>query len=318
MKQYLLLRFAFAVWLASLLMTAFAGIESQAQTQVQVQSGTTSTQIQIKVTNVTAQSVSVNIRIPGAVGDIKVHLNGRDVSSRFSTADCDGATCETATLAEADGFRVAKNVLSVNAGSGMTGRLRFDGISSSASPSTAPQLKAMALTSPQAQPVSGGITSPFLPPTLTLKTLYNGGWNGQVDPTNPWFTVGTQGYPSVQPTNCGGSAIFMAVVLDRQTLVEKTSAPESSPQCFANSAALKTYLSGLNTAGATSDLVIVGSNSGQSPDKGLDLTDIGGSLYGSANGFAYPAGIMAIGVPGATTGTAYQQWYNSATGYEAA
>jgi hypothetical protein len=314
MKQHLMLRFALAIWLTSPFMTALA----QAQMQSQVQSNTATTQLQIKITNVTAQNASVSIRIPGSAGDIKVHLNGKDVSSRFSPADCNGATCETATLAEADGLRTAKNVLSVDAGSGITGRLRFDGTSSSASPSALPQLKAMTLTSPQAQAVSGGITSPFLAPTLTLKTLYNGGWNGQVDPANPWFTVGTQGYPSVQPTNCSGSAIFMAVVLDRQTLVEKTPAPESSPQCFVNSAALKTYLSGLNTAGATSDLVIVGSNSGQSPDKGLDLTDIGGSLYGSANGFAYPAGIMAIGVPGATTGTAYQQWYNSATGYEAA
>src|ERR1700733_482268 len=276
MKQYLMLRFAFAVWLTGLFMTSLA----EPQTQSQVQSTTTPMQVQIKVTNVTAQSVSVNIRIPGAVGDIKVHLNGRDVSSRFSPANCNGATCETATLAEADGFRVAKNVLSVNAGSGMTGRLRFDGISLSASPSTSPQLKAMVLTSPQAQPVSGGITSPFLPPTLTLKTLYNGGWNGQVDTTNPWFIVGTQGYPSVQPANCSGSPIYMAVVLDRQTLVGKTAAPEASPQCFANSAALKTYLSGLKTAGVTSDLVILASNQNASPDSGLDLTDIGGSLYG--------------------------------------
>src|SRR6202042_3814182 len=108
---------------------------AQPQTQSQVQSTITPMQVQIKVTNVTAQSFLVNIRIPGSAGDVKVHLNGRDVSSRFSAADCNGATCETATLAEADGFRVAKNVLSVNAGSGMTGRLRFDGISSSASPS---------------------------------------------------------------------------------------------------------------------------------------------------------------------------------------
>lgn len=324
MKQYLMLRFAFAVWLTGLFMTSLA----QSQTQSQVQSTTTPMQVQIKVTNVNAQSVSVNIQVPGSAGDVKIHLNGRDVSSRFSAADCNGATCETATLAEADGFRVAKNVLSVNAGSGMTGRLRFDGTTSSGSPSTSPQLKAMALTSPQAQSVSGGITSPFLPPTLTLKTLYNGGWNGQVDPTNPWFIVGTQGYPSVQPANCSGSPIYMAVVLDRQTLVEKTSAPESSPQCFANSAALKTYLSGLKTAGSTSDLVILASNQNASPDSGLDLTDIGGSLYGGGppstgstggspiNG-NYPAGIMAIGVPGASSGTAYQQWYASTKGYEA-
>jgi len=329
MKQYLMLRFMFAVWSTSLLMTALAGLESKAQTPSQAPSNTTPSQVQIKVTNVTAQGASVNIRIPGSAGDIKVHLNGTDVSSRFSLTVCDGATCETATLTEADGFRAAKNVISADAGSGMTGRLRFDGSNSSASPSGLPQLQTMALAAPRAQASSGGITSPFLPPTFTLKMLYNGGWNGQVDPANPWFTVGTQGYPSVQPANCSGSPIYMAVVLDRQTLVEKTSAPESSPQCFANSAALKTYLSGLKTAGVTSDLVILASNQNASPDSGLDLTDIGGSLYGggpqpstgSSGGSPingnYPAGIMAIGVPGASSGTAYQQWYASTKGYEA-
>jgi Bacterial Ig-like domain (group 3) len=317
MKQHLISRFASAACATSLLTTGLAGIQSHAQTQSQVQSTASGTQVQIKVTDVTSQSAQLNIRIPGPTGDLKIHLNGKDVSSRFSPADCNGATCETATLAEVDGFRTGKNVLTVNAGRGMTGRLRFDGTKStdaSASFSTPTQLKAMAVTPAD---VASGITSPFLPPTVKLKTNYSGGWNGQVDPASPWITVGTQGYPSVQPSNCGGSAIYMAVVLDRQTLAEKTSAPESSPQCFANSAALKTYLSGLNKAGAASDLVMVGSNSNQSPDKGLDLTDIGGSLYGSANSFAYPAGIMAIGVPGATTGTAYEQWYNSATGYEA-
>lgn len=313
MKTTLVLSSVFNVSL-----TVFAGLVLQAQTPSWPRPATIPTQVQISVKNVTTQSASVNIQIPGSVRDIKVHLNGIEVSSRFSSVDCNGSTCETARLAQDDGFRAAKNVLTVDAGGGMTGRLRFDGASSdSAFPSALPPLKAKALTSPLSQDVTDGITSPFLPPTLTLKTLYNGGWNGQFDPTNPWFIVGTQGYPSVQPTNCSGSAIFLVVVLDRQTLIEKTATPESSPQCFANSSTLKTYLSSLNKAGATSDLVIVGSNSNQSPDKGLDLTDIGGSLYGSATGFAYPAGIMAIGVPGATNGTAYQQWYNLAKGYEA-
>src|ERR1700744_1725506 len=146
MKQYLISRFAFAVWVTSLLTTGLAGFESQAQTQPQVQATTAPTQVQIKVTDVTPQSASVNVRIPGPAGDVKIHLNGKDVSSRFSPADCNGSTCETATLAEVDGFRTAKNVLTVNAGSGMTGRLRFDGANSptaSGSSSVPTQLKAM-------------------------------------------------------------------------------------------------------------------------------------------------------------------------------
>ena len=108
MKQYLMLRFMFAVWSTSLLMTALAGIESKAQTPSQAQSNTTLSQVQIKVADVTSQNASVSIRIPGSTGDIKVHLNGKDVSSRFSPVGCDGATCETATLTEADGLRAAK------------------------------------------------------------------------------------------------------------------------------------------------------------------------------------------------------------------
>jgi len=320
MKRHLVLKFIFAGWL----MCPAAGIASQAQTQSHGQSSNTPTQARINVTNVTTQGASVNIRIPGSASDIKVHLNGNDVSSRFSPTDCDEATCETAMLVEADGLRAAKNVLSVDAGSGITGRLRFDGSPSaaaSASHSALPQLRSMALASPQAQSSYSGISSPFLPPTVTLKTGYNGGWNGKVDTSNPWLIVGTQGYPITEPANCGGSPIYIAEVLDRQTLTEKTSAPESSPQCFANSAALKTYLSGLNKAGATSDLVIVASNYGTSPDPGLNLSDIGGSVYLSSVvdnvPTPYPAGIMSIGVPGATTGTAYEQFFYAKTGYEA-
>src|SRR5580692_5826943 len=163
MKQHLISRFASAACATSLLTTGLAGIQSHAQTQSQVQSTASGTQVQIKVTDVTSQSAQLNIRIPGPTGDLKIHLNGRDVSSRFSPADCNGATCETATLAEVDGFRTGKNVLTVNAGRGMTGRLRFDGTKStdaSASFSTPTQLKAMAVTPAE---VASGITSPFLP-----------------------------------------------------------------------------------------------------------------------------------------------------------
>src|SRR5580692_9428143 len=107
MKQYLISRFAFAVWVTSLLTTGLAGIESQAQAQSQAKTTTASAQVQIKVTDVTPQSALVNVRIPGPAEDIKIHLNGKDVSSHFSPADCNGATCETATLDEADGFHTA-------------------------------------------------------------------------------------------------------------------------------------------------------------------------------------------------------------------
>src|SRR5271170_2205684 len=99
-------------------------------------------QVKITTTAVTSSSATISVSIPGTPQRFSAHLNGKDVSSRFAAASCDGATCKTATLTQADGLSTIKDVLTVNAGQGVTGRLRFNTYvsSSAASGSALPQV----------------------------------------------------------------------------------------------------------------------------------------------------------------------------------
>jgi hypothetical protein len=271
------------------------------------------------VANTSAGSSMIDLKMPKGVqvNTLKATLNGTDISERFRTVDCEPALCEEATLSVADGVRAGKNVLTVIAksesGAFVSSRLRFEGSSPTAPLSLLPRLKSVNSQVSPRSAVSGGIESPFMPPTISLKTVAIGGWGGTFDANNPWFRIGTTGYPSTTPTNCSGGSKYLAVVLDRQTLVEKTASPESSSQCLANAGALTAYLKTLSS----SDLVVIGTNYGQNADAGLDTTPIGGTKYAGSPGTSYPAGYMAIGVGGASPGTAYEPYYFIAPGYEA-
>ncbi len=297
-------------YLASLL-ALITGLQAQSPSTSNSNANVSSVpQVKITTTAVTSSSATISVSIPGTPQKFSAHLNGKDVSSRFAAASCDGATCKTATLTQADGLSTIKDVLTVDAGQGVTGRLRFGGLTTATttSPSALPQLKAMTAT-PNAQSV-GSTLATFLPPTVALTTLHPGGW----DPPSPWISVNGVNYPDVAPggATCQGS-FYLAIVLDRQTLVEKTAAPESSPICLQNAGAVKTYLSSLTA----NDLVIIGSNWETSPDAGLDLTAIGGSAWSGMPGDgSYPAGILAIGTPGAANNTAFQTYYINKSGYE--
>ena len=270
--------------------------------------------VQIRTTAVSADSATVALSIPGTPEKFSAHLNGKDVSSRFSAADCNGAACKTATLTHADGLRTEKDILTVDAGQGITGRLRFNVNSSPSAPSASalPQLRSASSLGVTAKGQTlGAVYQTALPPTVAFNTLQPGGWQ---QTSSPWISINGTNYPDTTPPgNCSGS-IFLAIVLDRQTLVEKTAAPESSPMCIANSAALKTYLSSLTD----NDLVIVGNIAGQSPDGGLDLSAMGGNPYPGTpgDGQYYPSQIFAVGSPGATPGTAYQGYYSAGNGHE--
>ncbi len=97
---------------------------------------------------------------------IKVVLNGKDVSDRFSPTSCERAVCTTGTLSSSDGLRPEKNVLyavAKNEGDRVVStRLRFAGDDT--------QAKTQALTSASldtAQSISALPTaSGFLPPTV--------------------------------------------------------------------------------------------------------------------------------------------------------
>jgi hypothetical protein len=246
---------------------------------------------------------------------LKVVLNGQNVGPRFQIVDCGAALCETATLTTSDGILSSKNVLYAVAktadGRLISGRVRFSGdsLASNIAPTSSflsaiPKSRLLAMSSSTTLRDAG---STFLPTTISFNTNGAGGWLGG---SNAWFTLGLQSYPSQVPASCNSSPVYLAVVLDRHTLVEKTAAPESSSQCFATAGALSTYLKTLTS----DDLVVVGTNFLHNADAGLDTTAIGGSSWGTnQTSVNYPRGYMVIGAGGATANSAYESYYSDAS-----
>ena len=241
---------------------------------------------------------TVQLQLPANVNaeSLAVTLNGKDISSRFSTASCGASTCMQATVGASDGYAI-KNVLSAHvrsASGGMaSGRARFSQATPAATaataatattatlaPTSSPMMPAVVKSAtPQALAASASVCDPttmcpfWLPPSVSFNTLQPGGWDSD---NGAWIQVNGQGFPSVAaPASCAG-ARYAVVVLDRQTLAEKTAAPESSPQCFSNGSALGTYLATLTA----NDLVVAGTTSKQAADGYLDTTPIGGTGYG--------------------------------------
>lgn len=272
-------------------------------------SNTQTNEIKIDVAAASANTAQVRLSIPGSgIGDVKVRLNGNDVSQRFSPSDCADATCKVATLSVADGLSATKDVLTVITGNGKTARLRFNLGGTQASSVGLPSAKSAALTSVARPHAVGSEFATSLPPTVAFTTNTPGGWSSG----STWVTINGVGYPDATPNGTCSGAMYLAVVLDRQTLVEKTSAPESSPMCLANSAAANAYIGTLSA----NDIVIVGSNSSVSIDAGLNLSAIGGTAFSGSPGSAYyPQGIIAIGTPGATAETAYEAYVSSSSTY---
>ena len=83
-----------------------------------------------EITNKSTGNGSTTIHIglqPGVETDgIRIVFNGKNVAERFEGSSCGKGTCEDATLSAVDGLRDEKNVLSVIAKGGVSGRLRFD------------------------------------------------------------------------------------------------------------------------------------------------------------------------------------------------
>jgi hypothetical protein len=256
--------------------------------------------LQIK-TDVASGAATVTIELPrdADASSLLVKMNGEDVTDRFQQVSCGSPQCASATLDANDGLAEGKNVIASMVksqdGSPLTARARFDAHLSTM------RVTALAATA-QTQELAGAVSTPFLPPTVTLRSLNDGGFNR----TAPWIQVGQQKYPTTLPSTCTTSSIYAVIVLDRRTLVQKTSAPGSSPQCFDNAGALKSYFAQLQTG----DLVIAGTLAGKNADKGLDTSAIGGQAWpGDVGTIELPAGYMVIGAVGATAKSAYESYY---------
>jgi len=272
---------------------------------------------------VNSSSKTITLTLPAGTRTetLKAVLNGHDVSSLFAQTSCEAAVCEEATLTSSDGLLDDKNVLYAVAkksdGTLASSRLRFVGNEMQATTRAA-------MKAPAASGGLGGVNSSlptasnFIPPSVRF-TADPGGFG---DPSGtPWITVGTQqSYPSV---DCFGP--YVAVVLDRKTLVQKTASPEVSPRCLTSTSNLKDFLT---TDVASTDLVIVGTTQIGTADATLDTSLIGGKVFGcGANpapancgkpGYVssndIPVSYLAIGVGGATPGSAYESYDTTTSG----
>ena len=213
----------------------------------------------IMITAPARDSVAVNLTIPSDV-DLKTlsaHLNGKDVSARLTSTTCRQANCQQATLTVADGLHGIKNVFSVmakrNDGSLVSARTRFVGATVSARARAA-------VANPQAVHANADSALPtlsdFLPPRIAFMTLKFGGYASG----SPWYRVGSQNTRRTDPSY-SYPGIYTVIVLDRQTLQEKTAAPEKPPNCVSYGTRLKRYLATL----IGDDLVIVGPRSSAIP-----------------------------------------------------
>lgn len=238
----------------------------------------------------TQQSFQLNLPADADAKTLRVKLNGVDVTGQFSSAACrngNGSSCMQGTLGTNPG---AKHVLTATVGysSGQksSGRLRFKG----ASTTTALGAKAddsgcskLGVPCPEA----------FIPPTVAFSTLQPGGWDAGA---GAWFQIAGTKYPSnPAPAACGSvNAAYVAVVLNRQSLVEES----NSPQCFTNSSDFNAFLKTV----ATSDIVVGGTTPDVASDtSAIDATPVGGSKMG----WTTPQGYMVIGA-GGQGGGAYE------------
>lgn len=299
--------------LLPLLSHAQEGIQNTAATS------TPRNRAMITVPNVASGSTTsrtIRIRFPQGAdrGSVKVNVNGKDVSTRFQDETCTGALCLSANLTADDGLVVGENIVYVLAksqdGTASSARLHFTaGDTTHGVGGTQRSLLSPRALTPTSQLSASNLptNSTFLPPTVLFQTTQSSG----VEPNKPWFTLGS--LQQVMNGNC--TSMYSVIVLDRRTLVQKTSAPESSPQCFASSSTLKPYLQSL---AGYNDIVIVGTNAGQVADANqvntFDTSSIGGMTYNcNANCSTptsndAPVNYLGIGVPGAAVGSAYESY----------
>lgn len=265
---------------------------------------------------------AITLRFPTSVqsDSIRIKLNGKDVTSDFEESECSDAFCEAGTVSSVDGLLAGKNVLTATGkladGSLVGNRLRFVG--------DEPAARERIRESRQRSPSKGTLkdsssgtlptASSFMPPTISFKTIGAGGAAaGQA-----WLQLGTQTQFSIG-SDC--SSRYSVIVLDRQTLAQKTSAPESSPKCLNSGSDLTQYLTTLTS----NDLVIAGSNVGKNTDADaqtlyFDTSSIGGKVYNAQDPKLFtpandkyshdiPRGYVVIGVPGSAPGSAFENYY---------
>jgi hypothetical protein len=258
--------------------------------------------------NDTSGSKTLTLTLPAGTeaGTLKIVLNGKDVSSRFSPTSCGNAVCKTGSVTAADGLVESKNVLYAVGkkpdGSLVSSRLRFGG----------PEARALSVNKVRGRALNGvtGIADTnFLPPTVSFTTLTPGGWQGSSN--TPWIQIGNSTYPDGNPTACPSGTPYAAIVLERATLED---ADPSTPIYCVPANNVRQFLGSITP----SELVIFGTLAGQTvvPIQSaeplfleFDTSLVGGSPYLGQESSQFPQGYMMIGVGQAAATSAYENYY---------
>jgi hypothetical protein len=152
----------------------------------------------------------------------------------------------------------------------------------------------------------------YTPRSIGL-TVTSGGAEPWVKITTGWPAPATPDPdPNIHPyydttlplstdTACASTDVYQVVVLDRQAPTN-----EIAYRCFGTDGDFNAYLKTLTS----SELVIAGTTYMHNAGSALDTSSIGGTNYGAAN-MPQPMGYVAIGVGGATPGTAYEDYYEA-------
>jgi hypothetical protein len=243
---------------------------------------------------------------------LEVLLNGHDISDRLHSTSCRAMDCDVeGAVRLQDGLRDGRNQLTA-AVKGI-GRERGDVRHTLFGYHLSPGLVG-----------SNNTIENYEPASLGIKTLNPGG-------ASPWIQItsgntmnvndpvasfpaltGAQNivsvpYPDVQfGTNC--TTALQAIVLARSTpSVEEATGCGNNVSDLTSS--IQTNLkAGVNHELGASDLVILGTTSGNQAPAGLDTTSFGGTKY-SGSSSPVPQGYMLIGVLGALSGTAWESYY---------
>ena len=230
---------------------------------------------------------------------LRITLNGKNVSSHLQKEGCTENACRwTVELTKADRLLAGQNQLVATArGSDNSielARTNFDydyGLQAGQYQSKwTPSTMGLNLTSGGAQPWVSVTTG-------TPASLQDNSDQTQYSLPYPDAT-----FPTASDTAC--TQRYQVVALLRQN-----PAIEDAYFCAADAASLKQLLTSFVALTKGADIVMVGTTLGNNADSNLDTTAIGGTNYSFYPAAWQPMGYAAIGVSGATPGSAYESFY---------
>ena len=269
------------------------------------------------VTSATSVKVKIEVGQQAVPGSLKVNLNGKDITSRFSKRSCDDGACtEVATVSAQDGLSDGSNLLRASVQGKKYGVID---VRSSRFYRTASLGDTAGVQVAYYTPTSVGFSTDVNGVNgnnwVTITTGYESGVSDPVqnypalpdskDPNNPngpdYSMVPKQNV--VYPMGCS-SFTYQAIVLKRSdpTVVETETCQNDEPNVELD------FKDKMGRALDDTDLVVFGTTPNHTALSGLDTSGLGGTNYTKADAVHYPQQYIILGVKGATAGTAHESY----------